>query len=192
MKKGNLLNRILLLSYLISTFSEGIILPIYAVFVQKIGGDILDAGLALGIFLMFEGFFTFFVHKNRKSHNKEISMMFYGWLIWLIGILMYLIISNKWTLFSAQIFLALGNALADPIYDEEFASRSGKKEGEKRWSLFEGGNSFASGISALAGGAIASFFGINVLIYVMAATATISFLLIVFYIRKTKKSAIHK
>lgn len=184
MNKGTI-NKILLLSYLISTFSEGIILPIYAIFVQNIGGDFLDAGLALGIFLICEGLFTFSIHKKTKTHNKRISMMFMGWLVWLIGISAYLIVSNKWTLFASQVLLALGNAIADPIYDEEFASNA-KKNKEKQWGAFEGGISFVSGLSAIAGGIIASYFGMKTLIYVMVVTATLSFLLIIVYMRKSR------
>lgn len=188
MKKRLTINRILLLSYLISTFSEGIILPIYAIFVQGIGGSILDAGLALGIFLSCEGIFTFLIHRKTRKHEKRLHFMFYGWFIWLIGILMYLVVSNKWTLFGAQILLAIGNATADPIYDEEFASNARKnKNREREWGLFEGGISFVSGLSAIAGGIVASFFGIRVLIYVMAITATISFLMIFFYMKKVKR-----
>ncbi|NCN87139.1 MFS transporter [archaeon] len=172
---------------MISTFSEGIILPIYAIFVQKIGGDILDAGLALGIFLMFEGIFTYFIHTKKRNHDKKIKIMISGWFVWLIGILIYLVISSKWTLFLAQIFLALGNALADPIYDEEFASNTNKNSSEKQWGLFEGGISFTQGLSAMVGGIIASIFGFEILIYTMAITATISFILILYYFRRVRK-----
>ncbi len=172
---------------MISTFAEGIILPIYAIFVQGIGGSILDAGLALGIFLMGEGIFTYLIHNKKRTHKKKINLMVFGWSVWLFGIFLYLIISNKWTLFLAQLFLALGNASADPIYDEEFASNTSKKTSEREWGLFEGGNSFVSGLSAIVGGIIASLFGFKILIYVMVGTAAISFILILYYLKRIKR-----
>ncbi len=182
------LNRLLLTSYIMSLFSEGVILPIYAVFVQRIGGDVFDAGIALGIFLMGEGIFTALIHnKKKRTHKQKINLMVLGWFVWFAGILFYLFISNKWTLFAAQVLLALGNALADPIYDEEFAQNTKKSTEEKEWGFFEGGKSFVDGISAIAGGAIAAFFGFNILIYVMVLTATISCLIILRYVKKVRK-----
>lgn len=182
------LNQILLTAYIISLFSEGVILPIYAIFVQKIGGGVLDAGIALGIFLMGEGIFTALIHTNKKrSHNQKIKIMVWGWFIWLIGIAFYIFISNKWTLFAAQVFLALGNATADPIYDEEFARNTKRTTEEKEWGFFEGGKSFVDGISAIVGGAIVALFGFNVLIYVMVITAAISCALILRYVKKVKR-----
>ncbi len=188
MKRFNL-GHVLLLSYVISTFSEGVILPVYAIFVQGIGGNVLDAGIAMGIFLAFDGIFTFFIHnkKKKRTHKQRIKIMIEGWFVWLVGISFYLVISNKWTLFAAQIFIALGNALADPVYDEEFSDNASKLDPEKEWGLFEGGKSIVGGISAVAGGAIVAVFGFNVLIYTMVVTATISCILVVYYVKKVKK-----
>jgi MFS family permease len=188
-RRGLTLSRILLLAYLISTFSEGVILPVYAVFVQKIGGDILDAGLALGIFMIGQGLFTFLIHNMKKrTYNQRINLMVIGWFIWLIGIFLYMAVSNKWMLFLTELMLALGNATADPIYEEEFASAAKKKTSEeKEWGLFEGSISFVNGISAIIGGVIASLFGFNILIYSMIITATIAFVLVLYYTKKIKR-----
>ena len=92
MKRTNTFYRVLVTSWALSSFSEGVILPIYAIFVQHIGGNILDAGWAMGIFLITEGVFTTLVHRVRWSSRVRILLMILGWAIWLGGICFYLLI----------------------------------------------------------------------------------------------------
>ena len=40
-------------------FGFGLLAPIYAIFVEKIGGDVLDAGIAYAIYLFVLGIFIY-------------------------------------------------------------------------------------------------------------------------------------
>lgn len=186
MKKPNALYRLLVSAFTISSFSEGIILPIYAIFVQKVGGDILDAGYAMGIFLITDGVFTMLVHRFKWTPRQRLFLMIFGWIIWLGGICMYLFISNIFMLFLAQFFAAIGNAVADPIFDQELAEHTDKEIAQSEWGFFEGTKSLLDGFAAILGAGIAAYFGFTILIYVMIGTATASFLLILLYIKKLK------
>lgn len=188
--KTNTAYRLLISSYAISTFSEGVIVPIYAIFVQKIGGDILDAGLAMGLFLITQGLFTMVFHKLRFRPVRRLQVMILGWLVWLIGIALYLFVSNIWILFLTQVLTALGNALANPIFDEELSEHTNRKEEEFQWALFEGGNDFMSGLAAIAGGVIAATLGFIWLIWLMIAAATLSLVIILFYIRRFRRGSL--
>ena len=174
-------------AFVLSIFSEGIILPIYAIFVQKIGGDVLDAGLAMGIFLISQGVFSILFHKIIRSDKKRILFMSIGWFIWVLGIASYLIISNVWMLFLTQILTSLGNAIADPIFDQELAHHTDKKNEEFEWGFFEGSANLVSGVAAILGGLVVSAWGFNILIFGMVGTATLSLLLIIFYSRLIQK-----
>lgn len=184
--KVNTLYKVLLISYTTSIFSEGILLPIYTVFVQKIGGDILDASGAMAAFLITQGVFTILAHRFKWINQRRIPVMIFGWIIWVCGIAMYLIISSVWMLFVTQILTALGNALADPIFEQELANHTDKRNQEFEWGLFEGSIDLVQGAAAIIGGLLASFFGFRVLIYAMVASATLSLILILYYIQKIK------
>jgi hypothetical protein len=185
----NTLYKILITSYSFSVFSEAVILPIYAVFVQGIGGDILDASGAMAVFLITQGLFTILTHRLSWIHNYRIPVMICGWALWVFGIAMYLTVSSVATLFLTQIFIAMGNAIADPIFDEELARHTDHKNEEFEWGLFEGSQSIIQGIAALVGGLIVSFFSFKILIYVMVVTATISLGLIILYYSRIRKNA---
>ena len=188
--KSSAAYRLLVSAYAVSTFSEGIIVPIYAILVQKIGGDILDAGLAMGIFLITQGLFTIIFHKlNWKPRSRNLIMIS-GWIVWLLGISFYLIIHNIWMLFLTQVLTALGNAMADPVFDEELADHTSKKQGEAQWATFEGGKDLMSGLAAILGGFVVATFGFFVLIMAMVITATLSLAIILFYVYHFKRKKI--
>ena len=61
-------------------------------------------------------------------------MMVVGWAIRLMGIALYLIVSSTRMLFLTQILVAMGNAIADPIFDKELADHTDQNN-----KLFERG-----------------------------------------------------
>lgn len=183
----NTLYKILITGYSFSLFSEAVILPIYAVFVQGIGGNLLDAAGAMAVFLITQGLFAVATHRVSWVNRHSIPVMIGGWSLWVFGIALYLFVSNVMTLFIAQVFIALGNAIADPIFDRELAQHTDRQNEESEWGIFEGIQSIIQGMAALIGGLVVSVFGFEVLVYLMVATATISLGLILFYCSKIKK-----
>ncbi len=190
MSKINFFYRILVSSFVMSTFAEGVILPVYAIFVQKIGGDILDAGWAMGIFLITQGVFTIIVHRFKWTQRQRIWLMIFGWALWVVGIASYLVIGNTLMLFITQIMTAMGNAIADPIFTQELAAHTDKKVAELEWGIFEGSNDLVNGIGAIIGAAIVAAFGFPALIYIMILTATTSFVMILFYVSRLRRQKI--
>jgi len=89
-------------------------------------------------------------------------------------------------LFLAQFLTAVGNATADPVFDQELADHTDKELAEYEWGFFEGSRSLLDGAAAIIGAAVAAFLGFTALIYLMIITATSSFLLILVYIRKSR------
>lgn len=188
-RRPNFFYLALLTSFTLSVFAEGVILPIYAIFVQKIGGDILDAGYALGIFLITMGVLTALVHRVRWSGHARIILMILGWAIWLVGIGCYLFVTNITTLFIAQFLTAVGNAIADPAFEIELIEHTDVSLKEYEWGLFDGSKDVMNGVAAVVGGIIVATFGFRIMIYTMVGTATASFLMIlwyVFFLRNTK------
>ncbi|MEK7570046.1 MAG: MFS transporter [Patescibacteria group bacterium] len=187
--KTNRLFRVLVSSYALSTFSEGIILPIYAVFVQQIGGDILEASGAIAIFLVVSGVTTIFIHRTRWSQTHRMQLLVYGWLLWVVGVAFYFFISNTLTLFVAQVIVALGNAIANPAFDAELDDHTDKKIKSYEWGIFEALQDIFAGVAAIVGGVVAATFGFKALISFMVVFATISFLGILYYVRVKKRLA---
>ena len=186
--KPNYLYRLLVSAYSVSTFSEGIILPIYAVFVQEIGGGILETSGAIATFLIVQGIATILIHRLPWSQRNRTHLLIYGWLLWVFGIGAYFFISNIATLFMTQVLVGLGNAIADPVFDAELDDHTDAKIKSYEWGIFEALKDILNGIAAIVGGIVAAFFGFKVLIMFMLTAATISFLMILYYVRARDRS----
>ena len=171
---------LLTVAYACSTFSTGILTPIYAFFVQKIGGGILETSWAIGLYSILCGIGTMVVHKTHWSHTYRKHLLWIGWLVWLSSVLIYLIIQNIVALYIAQILNALGDAICEPVFDAEFGNKiSANPAGG--WALFEGTVGIAEGIAAIVGGMIATYYGFEILLYCVITVATSSFLMIAYY-----------
>jgi len=173
---------ILTLAYGLSTFASGILIPIYAFFIQKIGGGILETSWAIATYSIICGLGTIFVHKTTWSHTYRRHLLWGGWLLWLLSMTVYLIIQNITVLYIAQILNALGDAICEPIFDAEFSEKI-SSDSSGGWAFFNGTISIFEGLASVAGGIIATAYGFDSLLYCIMVIGTISFALIVYYTR---------
>lgn len=188
--KINVIYKLLLSAYGVSIFSEWVLLPIYAVFVQKIWWDILDASWAMAVFLISQGIFTILIQRLRRTYKHHIIMMVIWWFIWLMGIVLYLAVSSTRMLFITQILVAMGNAIADPIFDKELADHTDQNNKLfERW-LREWMQDVINGLAAIIWWLIVAFFGFKWLIAFMIFTWTISLVIILIYVKKYKSKTI--
>ncbi len=190
MKKKPYINSfytLLMSAYGMSIFSEWVLLPIYAIFVQKIWGDILDASWAMAVFLISQGIFTIIIQRLKRTQKNYIVMMIVWRFIWLVGIALYLAVSSTFTLFLTQILVAMGNAIADPIFDKELSENTDEHNRLFEWGLREGMQDIVNGIAAIIWWVIVVTLWFKWLIVFMIFMWTISLFLIIMYVQKQKK-----
>jgi len=158
--------KILLTASLIANFGDNLIGPFYAVFVEKIGGSILDIGFTVTVFSMCTGILMIIVGKISDKLNKELVAIF-GYGLYALGSFLYLIISSPWQLFILQVVFAFGTAcLAAPL-TALFAKYIQKgKEGEQ-WGLEGGGSFLAVGAASFIGTLLVSQWGFKILFFTM-------------------------
>lgn len=173
---------ILTFAYGMSTFASGILMPIYAFYVQKIGGGILEASWAIGLYSVLCGVGTIVIHRTTWSHKYPRFFLCGGWFLWLVSMALYCVMHSVIVLYLSQVLNALGDALCEPVFDVEF-SKEIEANPSEGWALFNGVTTIFSGVASLLGGAIATYFGFDVLFYCVVAMGTVSFLLIVRYVR---------
>lgn len=178
MNKAFLL-KILLYAYATSTFSLGIVEPVYAFFVQKLGGGILETAWSIALFSIVTGIVTIGIYKTSWSHRYRKEFLVWGWFVWLISLLMYCCMTTVPLLFVSQVLGAFGSALSTAAFDAEYAEIADNQL--TAWALFEGYTSIASGVASLGAGIVVYHYGLQILMISMAAVAAISFVLIFYY-----------
>jgi len=159
--------KILLLTSVLFFLAGGLLGPIYAVFVQEIGGDLLTAGTAYSIFAIATGILIYLISKieNRMKHIEVFVTLGYG--IKSIGFLGYLLITSPIHLFIVQIIMGIGEAILTPAYDGLYTKHIQKGKTVYEWGVWESLTWITVGIAAIIGGFVAKVYGFQVLFVFM-------------------------
>ncbi len=178
--------KILLTATLLANFGDNLIGPFYAVFVQKIGGSILDMGYSITVFSICAGILMIIVGKISDKINKELISIL-GYSLYALGSILYLLISSPWQLFVLQIVFAVGTAcLAAPL-SALFAKYIQKGKEGLQWGLEGGGSRIVVGIAVFIGTFIVSQWGFKILfllMFIIQITAVLIQTKLYFAIRK--------
>ena len=160
------IRKILLLSDAFYLASGALLGPIYAVFVNKIGGDIIEAGGSFAVFMLTAGFVVFLlaIWEDKSKHKKKFVIAGYG--IGVIGTAGYFFVNSSAVLFIVQALLGLSVALA--------------------WGEWEAVDYLALGIGAITGAFIAEKLGFQALFFMMLVMTMFSFVTSLFLIKKEK------
>ncbi len=158
---------LLKISFLV-TFAESMLVPMYAAFTEKVGGSILDAAIAYGVFAIATGLAIGLVGTRQAFERYTWRFLIAGFMASVVCDLSYVFVQNKWQLFGVQIVAGLASGLIEPAWDSLFTSGI-KDSAAKHWSVWAGGTHFLSGVAAFAGGLIAAWSSFTVLFICMAS-----------------------
>lgn len=160
-------HRILLIASSLWFFGEGLFSPLFAVFSEKIGGDILDVTWALSVYLCLTGIlYMVFGKLLRKSKYKE-HFLILGYLLNTILTFSYIFIQTSHQLLLLQVGLAIAEALSTPIWDALFAKYLEKSDDSLFWGIAGGHSQLVSGIAIALGGLVIYYFSFNLLFIIM-------------------------
>lgn len=176
--------RILLFTNSLILFAVAMLGPIYALFVEKIGGDLLDASYAFAAFALAAGLTTLISGKYADKVKENELIVVLGYIIMMFGFLGYLLVHSIWSLFIVQIVIGLGEAIYSPAFDAVYSKHlDGHKSGQE-WGAWEAINYFTAAVGAFIGGLVVTFFGFNTLFILMAGLCLFSASYIFFLPRK--------
>lgn len=159
--------RLLLLISTFLVFAWGMFGPIYAIFVKKIGGDILDTGFSWGIYMIVSGVGIFFMGKFQDKLKREKPVLLIGYGLRCIVLLAYMFITSIIQLFILQFLLGLSIVITVPAFDSLYTKNLKKGKFASQWAYFESIYFGAQGVAALAGAALVKFFSFGALFFVM-------------------------
>lgn len=145
----------------------GLFGPIYAIFVMEIGGDVLEAGVAYGIFSLVSGLFVFFVGRSTFFKKRLRQMAVFGYVLFTLGNGGYLLIQNPFQLFIVQIILGIAGGILEPSWDGLFSANLTEERAAHSWATWAGIQNIAIGVGALAGGLIVALYSFKLLFMVM-------------------------
>ena len=168
------IHKILLLSSSLWFLGEGLLGPLFAVFSEKIGGDILDITWAWSVYLVLSGLlYVFFGRVLRNSSYKQHAMLF-GYFFNAILTFCYLLVTNTNQLFVLQIGFAIAEAISTPIWDALFASDLEKADDSLFWGIAGGHSHIITGVAVAIGGLITYYISFHALFLIMGIVQLLS------------------
>ena len=176
--------KILLFTNSIILLAGAMFAPIYALYVEKVGGDLLDASLAGGVFALAAGIVTLASGRFTDKVKESELIVILGYIIMGVGFLLYIICNSIWFLLFIQVMVGFGEAIYSPAFDALYSKHLDKTKSGKQWGAWESINYFTLALGAVIGGVIVTYFGFNVLFIIMAIISLLSAIYIYLLPRK--------
>lgn len=154
-------------------FGSGLFLPIFAIFSTQIGGDITDAGIAAGIFLIVTSSLQWPIGKwLDRLHEKWFIVADY--LLEALVFFGYMFVQNVWQLFALQVVLGIANAIGDPAWEALFDKSIPKTHSGKFWSRSHLWIGYASGFGIILGSYLADYWGFRYVFFLGGILSSIA------------------
>ena len=160
--------RILLSTNAMILMTAAMLGPIYALFVEQVGGDLMDASIAGGIFAFVAGLTTLLSGKYSDKIKENELIVILGYSIMGIGFLLYFWVSSVIFLFIVQAIIGLGEAIYSPAFDAVYSKHLDGHKSGTQWGAWESMNYFTTAIGAVIGGGLVTRFGFQPLFVIMA------------------------
>jgi MFS family permease len=179
--KGLKFNRVikaLLFADIIWFFGEGMLGPLFAIFAERIGGDILEITGAWATYLIVSGILIVVVGKISDKVNKR-KLVFYGYILNAILTFGYLLVDTPFKLLIVQAGLGLAAALATPTWNAFYSEHEAKTKDGTEWGLADGISQLFTGIAIILGGFIVVNFSFTTLFVTMGIIQVISVLALI-------------
>jgi MFS family permease len=159
-----------ILLYASNTWSlgEGMLGPLFAIFAERIGGNILEISWAWAVYLIIMGVCVILVGKiSDNQKNKKEKIMVAGFALNALFTFSYLLVSQPMHLFIVQAGLGISAALTIPTWNSLYAKYEDKKHDGYTWGLASGQSQITTGIAIIIGGLIVSYISFQVLFITM-------------------------
>jgi len=176
--------RILLVTNGLILLAAAMMGPIYALFVEKIGGDLLDASLTGAIFAFAAGLTALVSGRYADKIKENELIIVVGYSMIGLGFFLYLFVASIWFLFIVQIIIGFGEAIYAPAFDALYTKHIDHKKAGLEWGAWETMNYFIYGFGAALGGLLVTQFGFSILFIIMMILCLASALFILFLPRK--------
>lgn len=165
--------KILLYGSALWCLGEGMLGPLFAIFGERVGGNILDISWAWAVYLIVMGALVMVIgNYSDKAHKNKIMVC--GYALNAIFTFCYLLVSAPFHLFLVQAGLGVAAALAVPTWLSLYARFENKRHDGFTWGLSSGLDKIVTGIAMILGGLIVTYFSFTVLFITMGIIQTIA------------------
>jgi len=171
--------RVLLFTNSIVAMAGAMLGPIYAIFVTRIGGDILDAGLTGAAYMMAVAATTYLTGATLDHIKYRRMVLLVAYIVLAVAFVLYIFVDSVGELFLVQLLVGAANAMYAPAMDTLYANHTAPTKAGRSWALLEASESVIAAIGAVIGGVMVTYLGFNSIFITMSALCLFSALYII-------------
>lgn len=166
--------RILIIADNLWLFGEGMFGPLFAVFAERIGGDLLDISWAWATYLIVNGILVMLFGRISSAIGVR-TLLVAGYYLNALFTFGYLFVDSAFDLLLVQAGLGVAAAMATPTWDALY-SAGAKKEDERSflWGLADGQANIFTGLAIIVGGLVVSTYSFTALFMIMGIIQVIA------------------
>ncbi len=166
--------RLLLIASSLWYFSEGLLGPLFAVFTERIGGDLLDITGAWAAYLVASGV-AYPLFGRLVDHSRwKFRIIVVGYALNTIFTFAYLLVSSTEQLFIVQVGLGIAEAISTPSWDAYYATHIERTDDTFAWGIASGHTQIISGLAIAVGGLIAQYVSFDALFLLMGTISLLA------------------
>jgi len=147
-KKFKKATKILLLTNWLVLIAVAMLAPIYAIFVDKVWWDLMDASIAWWIFALSAWITSLISWKITDNLKKKTNVVVFWYFLMWIWFFLYTIVDSVLFLFFVQALIGFGEAIYSPSFDALYWNNLNKKQRWLEWGAWESMNYFTIAIWA--------------------------------------------
>lgn len=159
--------KILLISNNLWSLAEGMFGPLFALFADRIGGNVLAVTWAWAGYLMVKGLTSIVVGKVSDKYISKETLIVFGFALNALLTFGYLLVDSRASLFLVESGLGFAAALALPTWSSLFARYSGSRKNGWAWGMASGTDDFVTAVGIIFGGLVVSKFSFTGLFVIM-------------------------
>ena len=152
--------------FVVSMFS-----PFYAIYAEKINGNLAAVGFSWAVFPIVAGILTFLFSRWQMKVKEQELLLAVSYFIRGAVFLSYAFMGSFAQLIFTQILWGIGAALGTPAFDATYSAHTSREGSIAEWGQWEGMASMATGLAALASGIIIESVGYTWLFASMSAVS---------------------
>lgn len=172
--RNNLALKALFISNSIYVFAALLLGPLYAVYVQKIGGGVLLVSVSTAVFYVSSTIFLLFVARWGDRIREKEMMLVVSYVIRGLAFLSLIFIDSALSLILIQLLFGLAESLGTPTFGALFAKHVDKKEEVMEYSDWAMVSNLVMALGTILGGFVVSSLGFNFLFVTIATLCFIS------------------
>ena len=143
--------------------------PLFAIFSEKVGGNILDITWAWATYLIITGMFYILVGKLINGKNYKEKVLVAGYALNALFTFGYLFVENPLQLFFVQAGLGIAEAIGTPAWDTLYAKNINHGMDSYAWGLSTGQSQIVTGFAFAIGGLVTHFISFEALFITMGS-----------------------